>query len=91
MLKLRIYTVQCPCCEHPIDIPPPQSLAAEGDGLTHRCTWCRRLLLTSVSQLGPWRMPKTRVIAASDRYMNLTPAAVAEHAAVKHVANPGKL
>lgn len=71
MLKLRAYSVTCPCCGHIIDIRPPDSLIAERTGLTHRCSWCRRMLATAVAELGPMRVPEVRVIGPSDRSLEL--------------------
>jgi hypothetical protein len=71
MLKLRVYSVVCPCCRNIIEIRPPASLVAERTGLTHRCSWCRRLLATTVDHLGPLRVPDVRVIGPSDRSLGL--------------------
>jgi hypothetical protein len=62
MLRFRWYTVSCPACEAEIDILPPQSIAAETRGLTHRCPSCRRWLTTFIRQLGSARHPEIRAI-----------------------------
>lgn len=67
MLILRSYSIECPCCRNLIDIHPPDSLAAEQVGLTHRCPRCRRLLATSVVKWGPLRIPEVMIIGPSDR------------------------
>lgn len=73
MLKLRAYLVKCPCCRQPIEILPPDSLVAERTGLTHRCSWCRRLLLTTSSHCGQLWIPEVRAIGCSDRMPDIAP------------------
>ncbi len=62
MLRFRQYSVKCPACSQPMEVYPPQSIELERNGVTERCSHCRRWLVLSVWDVGPWQVPEARVV-----------------------------
>jgi len=71
MLNRRAYSVVCPCCRNIVEVRPPDSLVAKGAGLVHRCTWCRRMLATTIYRSGCSWIADVLVIGPSDRTLEL--------------------